>query len=342
MILADFMPLSAAKNERAIINQAAMREAVVLKGRLDAFKLVMGDDATNDETRTLMKMTERTSHRLLERRAEILTKTGTLPDELRLEDDALTLASKTPTVSLADARMIADKLSFLIMPFEYMDDRAVDAEKHAMVTAIRGFAAGLGNWFDIYVLAPIPYYDVRKHVMAKDSLSLYAGSAVAQAFMAITMSIPMFRAILGEVTDLRNRMERVDARVTKAETELQNLARSIKDLQAQAERQQAETILAQKRAAAQQRELEELRARRSFIAYEPMMLAVPKGTSFQADGLAIVGPCWGPDFEDIVLTALGLRKIEGQRAELAKLAIRWGGGQQNDRSNRSYGRHDDR
>lgn len=342
MNLSDFMPLKKTKPAKPAIEAHVLREAVGLKARLDAFALVR-KGATHDEGKVLEKMYRRTQTESLGKRAGILIKSGMLPDELLTLGDPLTIAAQSPTVSLADARKIADKLSYLIMPFEYLDERSYQQERRPTFEAIKGFADDLEAWFDIYVLAPIPYYLVQKHVRAKTDRSLYAGKAVAQAFMAVTMSIPMFRAILGDVEDLRKRMDRLDARVTNAEAELKNLARRIDDLQAQAERQHAEAIMAQQHTVAIQRQLETLRARTAFIAYDPMMLAIPKGTNLQADGTAIIGPCWGPDFEDIVVTALGLHKIEGQRKLLGDLAGRWSQSNSgNDRSSYGFEVVDDR
>lgn len=74
-------------------------------------------------------------------------------------------------------------------------------------------------------------------------------------------------------------------------------------------------------AAAMRREIEEMEARR-WTAWEPMMLAFPASRTVRDDGWAAIGPCWGPDFEDIVLAAAGLAGKPGQRARLHEFVIR--------------------
>ncbi len=324
MNLSDFMPLAKTKAANPASNQQAAQKAIALKAQRDAVGLLR-PAANHEEGKALTGMSERIQTQLLNARAGILIESGALPEELLFEGDPITLAAQSPKVLLADVRRMADRLSFLLMPFEYLDDRAYQLENYQVTAAIKGFVQDLANWFDIYVLAPIQYYSVNKHVRAKTDSSLYAGKDVAQAFIALAMSIPMFRAILGDVEDLRQRVDRVNARVVSVETELKNLARRIDELQVQAQRQQAEALLAQERTTALQRQLETEISRGAFIALDPVLLAVPKGTGPQADGVAIVGPCWGPDFADVIINALGFKRVDGQRKLLSEMAGRWGG-----------------
>lgn len=62
-----------------------------------------------------------------------------------------------------------------------------------------------------------------------------------------------------------------------------------------------------------------------FMAYEPLMFAVRKGTDLLSDTEdALIGPCWGPDFNDIVAASLEWKKINGQRNKLSsKLTQLW-------------------
>jgi hypothetical protein len=48
-----------------------------------------------------------------------------------------------------------------------------------------------------------------------------------------------------------------------------------------------------------------------MIAYDPLLIAIPTGCDIR-DGKTPVrlGPCWGPDFDDNVLKALGMKKCQ--------------------------------
>jgi hypothetical protein len=50
------------------------------------------------------------------------------------------------------------------------------------------------------------------------------------------------------------------------------------------------------------------------FALDPMSFAVQKGADIRADGIAIIGPCWGPDFHDAVVKAAGLSANKKQRS----------------------------
>jgi hypothetical protein len=59
---------------------------------------------------------------------------------------------------------------------------------------------------------------------------------------------------------------------------------------------------------------------------DPLMFAVPDGVDPSTDnGWAILGPCWGPDFDEIVFTAIGRKIIPDQRKLLSKTVMKiWG------------------
>lgn len=59
-----------------------------------------------------------------------------------------------------------------------------------------------------------------------------------------------------------------------------------------------------------------------FDLFEPLMFALPKGTPLQANDAAYLGPCWGPDFEEILLVAAEL-KCKGQRAHAEEKLSVW-------------------
>lgn len=63
----------------------------------------------------------------------------------------------------------------------------------------------------------------------------------------------------------------------------------------------------------------------SFDVLEPLMFAVPKGTSLQGppNTPVFIGPCWGPDFEDIIAVASGLKVDQKKRESLEIELAQW-------------------
>jgi hypothetical protein len=62
-----------------------------------------------------------------------------------------------------------------------------------------------------------------------------------------------------------------------------------------------------------------------FDVLDPMMFALKKGTKlFDRGAAALMGPCWGPDFADIIAAAAGL-VVDKARREKAETALQvWG------------------
>jgi len=288
--------------------------------------------ANGEETSSLKSLQKKLSTRFNVLRSGILLDKHSLPKVLWSDDgdDTLTKAAKAPRIQLSEAREIADKLGFVIVPFEYLDPRSFEDESTELKKAIKAFDAKLSDMYDIYVLAPVHHYSIAKHVRATSDLKIYPGKPCEQAFLAIDMAIPVFRSIFLNLDQLRNQAEetaehvnRNAAAINANKQEMKNLSRRVDTLQKQVERRRADAIIEATKQEKLRNELRELRARDSFMAYEPMMLAIPKDCGVEADVPAIVGPCWGPDFEEIVLTALDMRKIEGQGEMLDAAALQW-------------------
>jgi hypothetical protein len=54
----------------------------------------------------------------------------------------------------------------------------------------------------------------------------------------------------------------------------------------------------------------------SFSAVDPLIFAIRKGEKITGDTTAIIGPCWGPDFSEVLLEVSGLEVIANQRKKL--------------------------
>jgi len=335
MKLADVVTLT--KQPRWTKKQTAESESVQtalsVRNRYDSADTLF-EFANRDEKSSLKSLQKKLSTRFNVLRSDILLKEHSLPKVLWNEEakDTLTKAAKAPRINLSEAREIADKLGFVIVPYEYLDSRSYQDESPELVSAIKAFNKKLSDLYSIYVLAPVHHYSVENHVRAVSDLKIYPGKPCEQAFLAIDMAVPVFRTIFLNLDQLREQAEETAERVNSntaaintSRREIKNLARRVDTLQKQVERQREEAVIEATKQENLRNQLNELRAQNRFWAYEPMMLAIPKESSIEDDVPAIVGPCWGPDFEDIVVTALGMKNIEGQGEMLDKAALQWVG-----------------
>jgi len=257
-------------------------------------------------------------------RRDMVLKYGTLGDlEVPPQSDRLDVwgcLSRTPKANASSIRDLCDALGFIIIPFEYLDQRSYANERSDMQRRIQRFAAIEG--FQAYVLCPVAHYSLDRHVRSKDpNLQMYVGRHT-QAFMAAQMTIPSLRTIIVDLEAVKAQIKGFDARMESAEQNMQMLARLLQELQNQVQEQQRQIALQRAREKALRAQVAALEASQ-FMALEPMMFIMRKGTNMTTGSeTAFVGPCWGPDFEDIVFTAIGLAKRGDQREQITDIVAK--------------------
>lgn len=319
MNLADVLPM---KDALPITKSGELMKALEVahdfryrSGQID--ELLPYSDFGGIEEHNLRNMRARLMGKVSGFRVEVLGRTGSLPLALQTEDDYLTRLARTPKVELRAVREVADKLGFAVMPFSYLDKRSYEKESSQMQMSIGSFVSECSQAFQIYVLAPVDFYSIKQHVMAKEDLPIYAGHHADQAFMALTMALPMFREMIDDISHLNKAQAKTQKGLKDLDTRLQELAVKVEQLQ-------KNEIAREAKEREMVAEIERLRREQaSFIARDPMLLALPKGSSILEDGFGFVGPCWGPDFPDIIATLRDLLKIEGQRVRVNILGARW-------------------
>lgn len=301
-----------------IINALALKEAITdfnkgleLIEQVDATRGVVQSSRALDKS-GVFAFNKHILKEVDDLRVTILTESGNLPATLQYPgtDDFLTKIGNTPKIALSAVRNLADKLGFVVMPFSYLNDDCIfKDQKKETIEAIFGFVKALEQLYDIYVLSPLVFYDIEKHVRAKEDFRIYAGLSCSQAFMAINMAMPLFREIVGQISRFKDMVSSIDER-------LKEMTQRLNNLQRQVEKQQYEIYM-------QQQQIQKMQSEISF-AHDPMMLAIPKKIDISvSECSALVGPSWGPDFDDIVATSMGITKIAGQKEKLTALMQSW-------------------
>ena len=228
--------------------------------------------------------------------------------EVLEKDDDLLQFSLSPRVELTFLRDLADRLGFVILPFDYLNEESYKNESYDIKRNINNFVdAAKDNSLSSYVLAPVQYYDVNKHVHSIDpNLEIYAGAHSA-TIIAIALNIPMFRSIVDTLSDLRDRVSDIDKRLTTVttnvkalQTQVDRLEKTIADIQRVQLEERARTLQ-------MEAELTALRSTQAMnlAILDPMLIALPKGISIMDEGSAIIGPCWGPEISKVVIDIMG-------------------------------------
>lgn len=234
--------------------------------------------------------------------------------------DVLSKLSKTPTITLGNMKKLADKLDMIIVPFDYITDDSYRNESYHIVNSIQRFNKSLKDDFDIVVLCPINHYSVMKHANSENpNLDIYSGNH-RMVFTSILMNIPLFRSIINELTQIKNDINSINGTVNSIKNNMDMMQIQINNIQKQLN-QQKEQMIAQK--LQYDEELKSLSKKLSEMTIQvtdPVIFAIPKGIELNSMDIdnkkAIVGPVWGPDFDEIALYELGLSIVQSQRVKL--------------------------
>lgn len=243
----------------------------------------------------------------------------------------------SPRSKLSDLMEISKIANMVVIPFDYLNPQSYAAERNSTRSAISAFNTSSKRVkMDNYVICPLRHYSILHHLKAENPNGQIVGNSYAQNFDVLAMMMPAMIMFSDRLTNVEGGLQSLYAQVNSLDASMKGVVRGMESmekqlsqLQEKVEKQQLEMLRqtqeAEQLKLAQARmevELQELRtAQRQayswFMAYEPLMFAVPHGTDLMCDkAQAIVGPCWGPDFDEIVAAALQLKMKRGQREKL--------------------------
>lgn len=291
--------------------------ALETKGKLAALK-TLSADLPRDTMLQLSNNFRGIQDNLLR---SIMHQAWDLPAELRGLNRTLDLAADSPKATTQALRQLADKLNFFIYPVDYMDDRAMghtNCPREIRAAGTEFIESLKREKYNVFLVGPLCYYNNEKHIRSNTEISVYAPPIAAAAFIAISVSLPTFRLMFQQIGLMREEQQRqqfqirnLDSRLTNVEEQQRQMNEQLKAVQTRMK--ELESYV--------QREQE--RQARASIAEEPMLIAIPNTKSIYDDGLAILGPCWGPEFDAKVVKALSLTAIPEQRKLLTAAAARW-------------------
>lgn len=264
------------------------------------------------------------------------------PYEMAESDDTLARMDKTPRAMKSSLMEISAQAKMTVMPFEYLNPKSYSNESRDMKRSIEKFnAAAPEVGMQVAVIAPLRHYSILHHIKAKDPNGSIIGNDYQQHFDMMSMIMPMLLMVSDRLDflelstdDLRKRMDAMDAQMKQVARSIESMQVQLKRLEdrvSELQRQQAEQRIAEIKG---QQEAESIRSEVSrsssydswFRIYEPLMFAYPKNKDLTSaeDFPCFIGPCWGPDFDDILAAVLDVKKVSGQRNRLSSaLSNNW-------------------
>jgi hypothetical protein len=185
--------------------------------------------------------------------------------------------SNAPRTTTASVRALADEIGFVVMPYAYLDTSNFGPPNNRFV---RWLHERYGT--QMYVVAPVNGYNLQLQLDGKD-LPMHVPSDVAQAFLALQMSIPVLRSMQRQLKALE--------RDVRGIWEQQNAMREeIRALHARVD--EMGRIMARERAQRAQFE-ESVLSEWYRRGGDPLVIVLPDRGTIADDTWALVGPSWG-------------------------------------------------
>jgi len=210
-----------------------------------------------------------------------------------------TVLDELPTTDTKSVRALAEQIGFAVIPLPYLRDEfwpEYDVKRSILA---------LDEVTDVWVMAPIVAYDLGKHVAHKRDITMFVPSDAAQAFMAIGMSVPVFRSLQDQINEMEMKQrERID----KLRQELNGMRARLNEV---AEHVVALRAVEDERAKKAEEEAHRRHLTALYARMDPLAIALPHRKTIKDDTIAFVGPCWGELPEELVET-FGLKKRSGR------------------------------
>ena len=246
--------------------------------------------------------------------------------EIKEDEDLLTKAALAPKTKVQNLKMVAEKLGFMITPWEYHNKGSFKKEDPKTKAAIKEFEK-LEEQFDLFVVSPINYWDIKAHISAEDpNKEIFRSSKIKDVVASVEIQMPVLREFNFRINDLENnienltgRMNETDKVIQKIEGTLNQVVTDISNIWAEMAEMKDDIREAKSVAENAERKAERAQSTASRVqsmtlkAIDPLLFAVKKGSGLNNDNEAIVGPVWGPDFSWVVPALENLMPQIGQR-----------------------------
>lgn len=224
--------------------------------------------------------------------------------DFKLIQDELTIDSTLPSATLGDLKSICEKFNFIMIPFSYFNgdffnkNSEIDpVTKKNVLKAMDSIPTGKTG----YVMCPLEYYSISKHVESNTNLSIYTGKNII-ILGGVLLQIPLLQSF-------NNRMSDIEQNVNIIKTQVNSISMQLNEIKKQ-------QIL-------QELDLKNItlnNTQRNILPKDPLLFTIPNGVDINDvtidDTACKLLYSWGPDFTDEVVTALGAVSIDGNRTEI--------------------------
>lgn len=271
-----------------------------------------------------------------------ITETGTLPvnlesnsygvsfyDELVVKSNpVMDMFAKTPKASLEALRKVVNDTKMILAPFDFMEDKAYTGESFTVRSAIRNFHKESTKYnLKTFAVMPVKYLSIQKVIENYNpSMEIYAPNH-RPYFDMLDMLMPVILMMNSKLKEMGIRLDNVESRLDAMDADMKSVVQSINNMSRQLARIQdnlKEQEIARKAVEQKLALAEQMRAVQWNWAMDPMLISVPENISIEGNGFAFIGPCWGPDFDDIMAALVEQDVIPKNKNMGDKILNIWG------------------
>ncbi|MFA6503685.1 MAG: hypothetical protein WCT54_01875 [Patescibacteria group bacterium] len=124
-------------------------------------------------------------------------------DELEMLKNISSIAK----AQLSHMKDLGNKLKFIAIPFAYLNPQSYQDETPEVQFTIGRFVDVVSPMFNPYVLCPLEYYSLERHMATREDLPKMVPTEFVPIFQMLDLCLPVLRGIRSDIDDLRRKLE---------------------------------------------------------------------------------------------------------------------------------------
>lgn len=221
--------------------------------------------------------------------------------------DTYSAQTKLPSASIGDLKNICNKFNFIIIPYDYFTEVFYNndgVEDRAIKDKVFESRQLVKDGDQCYVMCPLEYYSIEKHVKSSTNKFIYSGNNVS-ILGGVLMQIPMLQSF-------NNRMDEIENNVDIIKTQVNSISMQLNQIKEQQIIHELEL-----------KKIQRIDTRRKILPKDPLLFSLPSNVDINDnnnnDKIGKIMYSWGPDFDDAVIKALEVISIDGNRSEIENI-----------------------
>lgn len=240
--------------------------------------------------------------------------------------DQFTALNRLPKAGIAQFRNLADMMNMVIFPVDYTDIYEVFKTQpnnfslkvhYQYITKL--VETDYTTKYNIYMLAPIQYYNLWNHIKSNKDLPIYYPASLESVFTTIELMVPaqrnLYLATKANTDNIAKLAANMDNIETSLKTNIDTINNKLENVIARVNTLEAKQIELQQKQLIQEEENKKLKQQlvtaemymASLRNVDPIMFAVPANVNITTeDANALIMMFWGADIDEMIFKFKGI------------------------------------